>query len=88
MDIGLSAVAGVLTVIILGCALKAVFRGDIIQFLLIITVIGCCYAFLAPFCGYLDGVRQLWAWLHQQDLQNAFFQGLDKLQASIRQLFC
>jgi transposase len=44
--------------------------------------------FLAPYCGDLNGIERLWAWLRQRQLHNVFFPSLPDLMAAIRHFFC
>ena len=44
--------------------------------------------FLAPYCGDLNRIERLWAWLRQRQLHNVFFQNMAELKAAIRHFFC
>lgn len=44
--------------------------------------------YLAPYCGDLNGIERLWAWLRERNLHNSFFQSLPELKAAIHQFFC
>lgn len=47
-----------------------------------------CPYYLAPYCGDLNGIERLWAWLRERNLHNVFFQNLPELKAAIREFFC
>lgn len=44
--------------------------------------------YLAPYCGDLNAIERLWAWLRERNLHNVFFQSLPELKAAIREFFC
>ncbi len=44
--------------------------------------------YLAPYCGDLNGIEHLWAWVRERNLHSVFFQNLEDLKAAIRQFFC
>jgi transposase len=44
--------------------------------------------YLSPYCGDLNGIERLWAWMRGRNLHNVFFESLAALKAAIREFFC